>query len=216
MNISPPTIDRAALNPLQLARSMIKHPALLEKVLDGLGAPTARVKFGCVKALDALSQSRPGLLYPRFDFFVRMLDHPNKIFRWEAARVLSHLARVDAEDKFTTVFDKYFAPIRGPVMITAANVIRGGARIARARPELADLVAAEVLKAARARYQRPECRNVAIGHAILALGDFYDLLRHQASVLRFVRKQTKNPRPATRKKAAQFLKQRKLDGNPPA
>jgi hypothetical protein len=63
-----------------------------------------------------------------------------------------------------------------------------------------------VLNVDRARYQSPECRNVAIGHAVLALGDFFDLLQHPAPVLRFVRKQIKNSRPATRKKAEQFLK----------
>jgi hypothetical protein len=66
-------------------------------------------------------------------------------------------------------------------------------------------VVAEVLKVERARYQTPECRNVAIGHAVLALGAIFPLLRHPAPALRFVKKQIKNPRPATRSKAAQFL-----------
>src|SRR5208282_1280128 len=134
MNASLAPFRQAASNPQHLARRAIKNPQLLEKVMEGLGTETARVKFGCAKALRVLSETRPELLYPRFDFFVRLLDHPNKIFQWEAARVLSQLARVDAEDKFTAIFDKYFAPIRGPVMITAANVIRGGARIAVAKP----------------------------------------------------------------------------------
>ena len=174
--------------------------------MEGLGAEPARVKYGCARVLRILGEKHPDLLYPRFDFFVRLLDHPNQIFQWEAVRVLSQLARVDAEDKFAGIFDKYFAPIRGPVMITAANVIRGGARIAAAKPHLADLIAAEVLKVDRARYQSPECRNVAIGHAIVALGDFFELLQHPAPALRFVRRQIKNARPATRKKAEQFLK----------
>jgi hypothetical protein len=207
MNGSLALARQAASNPQELARRVIKNPRLLEKVMDGLGAETARVKFGCAKALRVISETRPDLLYPRFDFFVCLLDHPNKIFQWEAARVLSQLARVDAGEKFTTIFDKYFAPIGGPVMITAANVIRGGARIAAAKPHLADLIAAELLKVDRARYQTPECRNVAIGHAVVALGDFFELLRHPAPALRFVRKQIKNSRPATRKKAEQFLKQ---------
>jgi hypothetical protein len=206
MNASLAPFRQAASNPRELARRAIKNPRLLEKVMEGLGTETACVKFGCAKALRVLSETRPDLLYPRFDFFVRLLAHPNTIFQWEAARVLSQLARVDAEDKFTANFDKYFAPIRGPVMITAANVIRGGARIAVAKPHLADLIAEEVLKVDRARYQSPECRNVAIGHAVLALGDFFELLQHPAPVLRFVRKQIENSRPATRKKAEQFLK----------
>jgi hypothetical protein len=193
-------------NPLQLARQAMRNPRFLTALTAGLQAEQARVKYGCAKALHLVSEQRPELLYGQFDFFARLLDHENKIFQWEAAFVLSQLARVDTGNKFAAIYGRYFSPITGPVMITAANVIRGGARIARARPQLADGIAAEVLKVGRARYQTPECRHVAIGHAILALGEMCDLLRDPAPVCRFVRRQLKNPRPATRKKAEQFLK----------
>ncbi len=184
----------------------MKNPRWSEELTRGLEADKARIKYGCAKALRIVSQERPELLYPHFDFFVRLLDNENKILQWEAAFVLSQLARVDSDDRFAAIFDKYFSPIIGPTMITAANVIRGGARIGQAKPHLADRIAAEVLKVSRARYQTAECRNVAIGHAILALGDVFDLLNNPRRVLHFVRKQITNSRPATCKKAAQFLK----------
>ena len=199
-------IRQAALNPSQLARKAIKNRRLFPAIMEGLKADRARIKYGCAKALRIVSEQRPDLLYPQFDFFVRLLDHENKIFQWDAAFVLSHLARADDEDKFAAMLDKYFAPIPGPVMITAANVIQGGARIAQAKPHLADRVAAEVVKVGMARYRTAECRNVAIGHAILTLGGILPLLRQPAPAVKFVRRQTRNPRPATRKKAEQFLK----------
>ena len=61
----------------------------------GLDAPAARVRFGCLKDLRRLSEEAPQLLYPDFDRFVRLLDHPNSIFRWNAAHILANLARVD-------------------------------------------------------------------------------------------------------------------------
>jgi hypothetical protein len=199
-------IRQAALNPPQLARKAIKNHRLFPAIIEGLKADKAPIKYGCAKALRIVSEQRPDLLYPLFDFFVGLLDHENKIFQWDAAFVLSQLARADDDDKFAAVFDRYFSPIPGPVMITAANVIQGGARIAQAKPHLAERIAAEVLKVARARYQTPECRNVAIGHAILTLGGILPLLRNPAPAVQFVRKQTRNARPATRKKAQQFLK----------
>ena len=184
----------------------MQNPRWSKELTKGLAADKARVKYGCAKALRIVSEKRPELLYSQFDFFARLLDHENRILQWEAAFVLSQLARVDRDDKFSAIFDKYFSPIPGPVMITAANVIRGGARIARAKPQLADRIAAEVLKVARARYKTPECRNVAIGHAILALGDLFDFMEHPEPAFQFVRSQIKNSRPATRKKAQQFLR----------
>ena len=142
-------IRQAALNPPRLARKAIKHRRLFPAIMDGLKADKAPVKYGCAKTLRIISEQRPDLLYPHFDFFVGLLDHENKIFQWEAAFVRSHLARADDDDKFAAAFDRYFSPIPGPVMITAANVIQGGARIAHTRPHLAERIAAEVLKVAK-------------------------------------------------------------------
>jgi hypothetical protein len=199
-------IDPSVSSPEQVARAVVENPSLLEKVIEGLNAKPARVKYGCAKALRVISEERPNLLYPKFDYFARLLGHENNIFRWEAIFVLSHLARVDKQDKFTDIFDRYFAPIPGPVMITASNVIGASARIAQAKPHLANRIATEVLKVARACYQTPECRNIAIGHAIRAFGEFLGLIENREPVLAFVRSQIKNSRPATRKKAEQFLK----------
>jgi hypothetical protein len=199
-------IGNAALNPAQLARKAIRNPRLFPEIAEGLKADKPRVKYGCAKALRILSEQRPDLLYPHFDFFVRLLDHENKIMQWDAAFVLSQLARADDDEKFAAIVDRYFAPITGKVMITAANAIQGGARIAQAKPHLADRIAAEIIKVSTARYQTPECRNVAIGHAIVALGAIVPLLRDPTPVLQFVRKQIRNRRPATRKKTVKFLK----------
>ncbi len=199
-------IPQVAASPVEVAAEAIRKPRLLDQITAGVSADEAGIRFGSAKALCIISERRPDLLYSRFDFFVRMLDCKNKILQWNAIQVISHLASVDTEHKFTAIFDKYFSHIGGPAMITAANVVRGGAQIARAKPHLADRIATEVLKVSTARYQTPECRKVAIGHAILALGDFLDLIQNRAPVLRFVQKQLNNSRPATRKKAEQFLK----------
>ena len=199
-------IGQPGSDPERIARKVLAKPALVAEIIQGLQADAARVKYGCAKVLRLVSERAPELLYPHFDLFVRMLDHENKILQWEAIFVLSHLVRVDTKDRFETIFRNYFTPIPGPVMITAANVIGGAARIAVARPRWADRIAREVLKVARARYQTAECRNVALGHAIEAFDQFFDLLRDRAPVVRFVKGQLKNSRHATRKKAEQFLK----------
>ena len=199
-------ISRLALNPAQLAHKAIRYPRLLAGVAEGLKADKPRIKYGCAKALRIISELRPDVLYPHYDFFVGLLDQENKILQWDAAYVLSHLARADDDDKFEAIFARYFSPIPGPVMITAATVIQGGARIAQAKPHLADRIAVEVLRVATARYRTLECRNVAIGHAIRSLSAILPLLRDPAPAVHFVRRQTRNRRPATRKKAKQFLK----------
>ena len=90
-------------------------------------------------------------------------------------------------------------------MITAGNIIAGVARRARVRPEWAERIAREWLQVSRARCATPECRKVAIGHALKALLELFPRLRDPAPVLLFARRSRDNPRPAVRKQAEVFL-----------
>ena len=172
----------------------------------GLDAPAARVKYGCLKDLRRLSEEEPQLVYPDFEKFVRLLDHPNSIFRWNAAHILANLARVDHTRKIEPLLGKFLQPVGGPQMIAAANVMQAAAVIAAAQPRLADTLAAGILAVGRAKYETEECRNVAIGHAIQSLDRFFASIPRQRAVVSFVRRQLDNPRPATRSKAEKFLK----------
>jgi len=192
----------------KIALEAIKKAELLPEIIDGLGADKPRVKYGCAKVLRIVSDKAPGLLYPRFDFFADLLDSDNHILKWEGIYVIANLAAVDTEDRIEAIFERYFAPIPGPTLITAANVVGGGAKIASAKPHLADRIVRELLKVEKAQYKTTECRNVALGHAIKAFDQFFDQIRDKKPVIAFVRRQLENTRNATRKKAEAFLKKR--------
>jgi hypothetical protein len=75
---------------------------------------------------------------------------------------------------------------------------------------LTQRITREILKVEKAKYERhgnpsPECRNVALGHAIDAFDEFFDQIGGQDAVIRFVRRQRKNARPKVAKKAERFL-----------
>ncbi len=79
------------------------------------------------------------------------------------------------------------------------------AKIALAKPETTDRITAEILKVARAKYQTAECRNVAIGGAIESFDQFFAQIEDKEPVIKFVKKQLRNTRAATLKKAERFL-----------
>jgi len=58
----------------------------------------------------------------------------------------------------------------------------------------------------RTTYATPECRNVAIGHAIDALDRLFPMIADKGAVQRFVTRLMDNPRAATRKRAERFLR----------
>jgi hypothetical protein len=171
------------------------------ELLTGLGSHHARVKLGSSKALRELSRREPELVYPHFDIFAGLLGHGNNILKWNAMLTLANLASVDREGKLDRLLDVYLAPIAGPVMITAANAMKGAALIAQAKPHLAERIAKAILRVERANYASGECRNVAIGHALKTLGTLGDSRRLRA----FARRQLDNPRRATANKARGLL-----------
>jgi HEAT repeat protein len=190
----------------RIAGRAIKEPALIDDLAACLDSKSARVKYGASKALLAVARKAPHLVYPWFDFFVKQLDSENNILRWNAARMLAALAPADADNRIESVLDKYLGVIPGPQMIAAANAIAGAAEIAAAKPQLAGRIARAIFDVQRAVYQTDECRNIAIGHAIVALGRFYEFVPDKAAVVAFVRDQQQNSRSGTRTKAQTFLR----------
>ena len=203
-------IARKGSDKAKIADEIISNPAEIPTILEGLNASRASIKFGCSKVLRLASEKSPEVLYPRMEFFVNLLDNGNTFLRIDAARVLAHLTAVDSKRKFEKIFEKYFAPIAGPTMIPAANVIDSAARIAWAKPGLTGRIVAEILKVETANYATEECRNVALGHAIKSLDTFFDRIEDKTPVVDLIRKQLLNTRPATRKKAEAFLKRHRV------
>jgi hypothetical protein len=179
-----------------------------EGLIECAELKSAPVRFEAGRKLVHLSKTSPAILYPRFDQFVRMLDSPNQVTHWNGIFVLANLAAVDTENKWDGLIDAFLQPVCGPQLITAANTIKCLPGIARARPQYAEKLEAALLGVVRGRYQTRECRNVALGHALRSLDQIWDLLPDPAAALEFARRQSKNPRNATRRAAEAIVRRR--------
>ncbi|MGE5326603.1 MAG: hypothetical protein ACM3NO_06160 [Deltaproteobacteria bacterium] len=190
----------------QPANQAQHKPQKVKELFAALTSEKARVKFGALKALRQMGELEPDLLYPHFDLLVALLRSENSILRWNAMLILGDLARVDRGGRIEWIIDNYLEPISGPHLIDAANTMRGATAIATAKPHLADRVSQAILNVERATYDTPECRNVAIGHAISCLDRLVPMIADTRATQLFVTRQLDNGRPATRKKAEHFLR----------
>jgi hypothetical protein len=135
----------------------------------------------------------PDRVYPQFDAVAALLDGACTIIRWNALRILSHLAAVDSAGK-----------IRTGNLITASTAIAGAGRILASRPELLDRILPALLDVESATFPTPECRHVAVGHTLDALSEIWPAVRALPPVQAFVRRHQKNPRPAVARRAAKL------------
>ena len=194
-----------------IVEKVIKRPEEIAALIEALKVEKRSVKFAYEKVLRLVSERRPELIYPYFDVFAGLLDSDNSFLKWGAIMTLANLTTVDSKNKFEAIFKKYYAPIQGPVMVTASNIIGSSAKIALAKPELIEPITREILKVQKAKYERkgkpsPECRNVAIGQAIDTFEQFFEQIDDKAAVTRFVKKQLKNTRKQVVKKAERFIR----------
>lgn len=200
------------------AERLVANPGEIAGLVEALQTEKGSAKYRYDKALRLVSERRPELIYPHFDAFTALLDHENNFLKWGAILTIANLTAVDTVGRFEAIFDRYYAPIAGPTMVTAANIIGSSPRIAQAKPHLIQRIAKEILKVEDAQYEHHgspslECRNVAIGHAIDAFDEFFDRIDDKAAVQAFVKHQLNNTRKQVAKKAERFLRVHNAGGD---
>jgi hypothetical protein len=188
-----------------LAQKASKDEKVLSEIMEGISSGKARIKYGCAKVLRLLAERNPSALYPRWDFFVDMLDSGNTFLKGDGIFILGQLTRVDSEDKIESIFDKLYALLDDESMITAANLIGVSAIIAKAKPEEQSRITSKLLSIDQTHHGS-ECKNVLKGHAITALDLYFQQSKEKKRTLEFMKAELKNTRPSTRKKAERFLK----------
>jgi hypothetical protein len=193
------------------ADRLIASPDRIAEWVEALRTEKGSVKYAYEKTLRLVSERRPELVYPHFNAFADLLDHENSFLKWGAIMTVANLTAADTESRFEALFDRYYAPITDPTMVTAANIVGSSPKIIQAKPHLAQRITQEILKVEGAKYEHhgspsPECRNVAIGHAIDAFDQFFDLINDKPAVQAFAKRQLQNTRKQVAKKAERFLR----------
>jgi hypothetical protein len=206
----PLMFAKKSITPQDAAQSILKNVLLLPDIIDGLSAKEARVKYSCSKTLLLISLKDPAMLYPHIDLFEQLLENNNNILKWTAIDIIGCLAIIDMEQDIDRLMQKLYGLLACGNMITANHAIGALAGIASVRDDLQAKITEELLKVEGYKYQSGECQNIALGKVIIALDLFADDVSDRSEIHRFVKRQTKNTRNATRKKAEQFLKKRNI------
>jgi len=173
--------------------------------LNDFFSKTARIKYAGTKKAIAISKDNPGELYPDFDFFVELLNNENQIIKWTAIQVIGNLSKVDEKKKIDKLLPRLIDFLNCGKMVTANNTILALSEIALNKPEYQKMIFKEFLKIEHYNYDTLECRNVALGKVISALGKFKDEIKDQKDILEFLERQTNNTRASVKKRAMKLL-----------
>ncbi len=193
----------------QLAKKVTQNPALIPEILNGISSSKPTIRYGCGKILMDVSEEQPELLYPYMDFFIRLLDSDYRILTWNAIITIANLTRVDTENKFDVIFEKYYGLLENDYMVTVANIVGNSGKIALAKPHLTKQIVEKLLAVeniSTTPHLTKECKRVIVEQAIESFDVFFPQIEQKNIVILFVKKYVNSPRKTLRTASERFLK----------
>jgi len=159
-----------------LVKKLKNNFLLFPEIISGISSKKASVRYGCSNVLTVISEENPKELYPYMDFFIKLLDSNYRILRWAGIVIIANLTKVDIENKFDSIFDKYYGYLDDEYMVTVANVVGNSGKIALAKPYLTQKITDNLLKVENISitpHLSEECKKVITGHAIKTFDIFF-------------------------------------------
>jgi len=189
----------------ELAKKPIKEMKLPPELLQGVLSKDDRTRYMSFKALLFISEERPELLYPHWDYFADMLDRENTHSKYIAIYLIASLTRADAENKFEKMFDRYYRLLDDKSVIPSAHVARNSGKIVKAKPELEAKITDELLSIDGTRHKLSH-KELIKSEAIEAFNEYFGEAKDKKKIMEFVKEQLESKSPKTRKNASEFLK----------
>ena len=183
--------------------------SLVPLLLKGVCSSKASVRYGCAKVLMDFSEEYPEQIYPYMDSIIGLLDSKFRILKWNAFAIIANLTKVDIDNKFDAIFEKYYSFLDDDYMVTVANVVGNSSIIAEAKPYLISRITDELLKLqdlSIGPHLTEECKRVIAQSAIKTFDSFFDKVEQKDKVLSFVRLYVKSPRKKLRNISQSFIK----------
>jgi hypothetical protein len=201
-------LDKGNKAAVDVAARAAKNRSLLKHVFDGTTSPKKRIKNAAGKTLKILGETEPKALYPRFDFFIELIDGDDTILKWIAMDVVGNLAFVDKDSKLNKkVLNRYLSLLSDDVLVTAAHSVDNLWKIAINKKRYQKEITTKLLEAEHVE-RNEECRRILAGKVISAFAGYFDQMSksERGDALRYAHRHLRSPRSGTKKKAETFLK----------
>ncbi len=186
----------------KMGKKLIEAERLYE-ALEGILSRKDEIRSKSFKILMQVSEEQPQLLYPKWDCLVNLLDSDNHYHRFISINLLANLAKVDVENKFEKVFDKYFANIDGNRTMVAGQAAVNSGKIAKVKPNLQAKITNRLLNVEKT-HQGKQIELIK-AYVIEAFKEYFEESSDKNKILDFVKAQLESKSPKTRKVAKEFL-----------
>lgn len=183
---------------------MVIDLKILSVSLDEILSKNDEIRSKSFEFLNKISLEQPEVLYSKWDYLENLLDNPNHYQRTISIILLANLTVIDTENKFETIFNKYFSNIDGNRTMVAGQTALNSGKIAKAKPNLQTKITKRLLDIEKS-HQGKQIGLIKT-YAIEAFDKYFEESSDKKSILDFVEAQLDSKSPKTRKLAKEFLK----------
>ncbi len=196
-------LDKKGIDTRKLAEKALKDKELLQEMLKGIVSKDNTTRSNSFSALQIISEEKPEILYPEWDYFHKMLLSKNNYHKYIAIYILADLTRVDKEGKFNDIFEDYYGILAGDKVMTASHVALNSSKIAINKPELQSKILDRLLNIDNIHQGRQ--KELVKSYVIEALRKMYPEIEDKERVMKFIKDQLESSSPKTRDLAACFI-----------
>ena len=183
---------------------MVINSKKLSDALNGILSKNDKIRSNSFEVLNQISLKHPKMLYLKWDYLANLLNSSNHYQRNISIRLIANLTFVDTENKFESIFDKYFNNIDGNRTMVAGQAAFNSGIIAKAKPNLQTKITNRLLNIEKSH--KGKQIDLIKAYAIEAFDKYFEESSDKTEILDFVKAQLDSKSPKTRKVAKEFLK----------
>ena len=131
-----PELNNKDIDPNVCVEKIYKNPGLIDQYLDGLNSKNETYRYNCFKVMNVISEKKPDILYPHWNFLENHLRSDNQYHKMSATIIIANLTAVDKDEKFEKLFDEYYKNLASEKTITPIYVVKSSSKIINAKPHL--------------------------------------------------------------------------------
>jgi len=202
-------LENKDIDPNVFAEKVLQEPSLIGEYLDGLLSKNETYRYNCFKVLNIVSEKKPDILYPHWDFFINHLRSDNHYHKMSAVLIIANLTAVDKDKKFEKLFDEYYDTLKSQKTITPIYTVKSSGKIVNFKPHLEKKIADILLNIENIH---PGKQIELVKAAVIeSFSEFFENAQDKGIVVDFVKNQLNSESPKTRKVAKDFLRKWEID-----
>lgn len=195
-------LDKKDFSVESIAKKALQDEQIIAELLEGILSKKEPLRYNSFKVLLLISVENPKELYPKWDFFMDMINSDYAYWKFISVQLIANLTTIDTEKKFEKIFDKYYDLLNDSVIV-AGHITANSGKIARAKPNLQSKITNKLLNIDKTTQKH---KDLIKAGAIESFSEYFDEAKNKEEIIKFVKKQLDCESPKTRKKAKEFLK----------